>query len=140
MHNTHFVTFVQIIAITELHVLGNQLPLTYEIFQFCEERGYPAKLTEPEKRNFRRKSKENFKVDGGQLYCKKCSSGAQSASERNWKLCIKTTEKKERVTSFYSFLMLLAYNYHLSVKETLHQDHRRERKSIEVVPLLFTVC
>ncbi len=119
--NTKCVTIVYSHSRTA-RAIEDQLPFTCciamedydDIFRFCEGRGYPAKLTDPEKRNFRRKCKENFKVDGGQLYYKRSDRGTQSLSERPWKLCIKTTEEKERVlkschssaTGIWKFLLV----------------------------------
>ena len=77
-----------------------------------DKRAYPSHFsTKNEKRNFRRRCNENYKLENGQLLFRKSSRRSRVSAERNlkpgkyskkatydsWKVCIETVEQKERV-------------------------------------------
>ena len=43
-----------------------------EVYTYLESGTYPEGLSKNGKRNWRRKCKENFKIENGQLYHRKC--------------------------------------------------------------------
>ena len=73
------------------------------VYKYLENSVYPDGLSKEKKRNFRRKCKENFKIENGQLFHRRCDR--KNASEQNetneltdeWELCISTEEEKARV-------------------------------------------
>ena len=108
------------------------------IFTYLESGIYPAELLKNEKRNFRRKCKENYKVENGQLHYRR-SSRSRCTTQEEWKLCIKNTEDKERIlkschssstgnyyTRRLNSLLVTGYTF-LSCRRTLWswQDHRK---------------
>ena len=58
---------------------------------------YPEGLSKNEKRNFRRKCRENFKIENGQLYYSKSDRDTATQKEHEWKLCVKTEDDKQRM-------------------------------------------
>ena len=66
-----------------------------EIENFLRNAQYPEGLTKGEKANFRKKVKNNYKLDGGMLYYKKAQDDGTDASV--WKTCIRSEEEKMRV-------------------------------------------
>ena len=73
-----------------------------DVYAYLEKSKYPESLTKDGKRNWRRKCLENFKVERGQLFFRKGQRKAvqedvMGEREQQWKLCIKTSEEKERV-------------------------------------------
>ena len=72
-----------------------------EVYSYLESGTYPEGLSKDSKRNWRRKCKENFKIENGQLYHRKGErkplNEQQEQQEPAWRLCIKTKEEKERI-------------------------------------------
>ena len=75
-----------------------------DVYSYLESCTYPEGLSKDAKRKWRRKCKENFKIENGQLYRKKSDrkpmSERQDEQEKKapvWRLCIKTTEEKRRI-------------------------------------------
>lgn len=75
----------------------------HAVYSYLESKEYPENLTKEEKRNFRRKCNENYKIENGQLLHRKCyrqkAKGQHQPNqlEDQWKLCIRTEEEKARV-------------------------------------------
>lgn len=73
------------------------------IYSYLESNEYPDSLTKDQKRNFRRKCNENFKIENGQLFHRKCyrqcANGQHQPNqlEDEWKFCLRTEEEKARV-------------------------------------------
>ena len=54
---------------------------------------YPLNLSKGEKANLRRKCRNNYKIDHGILYYRKCV--AISGQDELWKICVRTNEERE---------------------------------------------
>ena len=67
------------------------------IYRYLESGIYPEGLLKNEKRNFRRKCKENFKIEKGQLYYSKSDRCTATHKEPEWKLCVKNEDDKQRM-------------------------------------------
>ena len=72
-----------------------------DVYTYIESGTYPEGLCKDGKRNWRRKCKENFKIENGQLYHRKGERNPlneeQEQQEPAWRLCIKTKDEKERI-------------------------------------------
>ena len=73
-----------------------------DVYAYLESNKYPEGLLKDSKRNWRRKCRENFKIENGQLFHRKGDRKAVKEQEQEhgsneWKLCIKTSEEKERI-------------------------------------------
>ncbi len=72
------------------------------VYSYLENNEYPEGLTKDGKRNWRRRCCENFKIENGQLFHRKCDrkkkeQEQQEPNQSEWKRCIKTNEEKDRI-------------------------------------------
>ena len=66
-----------------------------DIENFLRNAKYPDGLSKGEKANFRKKVKNNYRIDRGQLYYKKAGDDGADASV--WKMCVRSEEEKGRI-------------------------------------------
>ena len=54
---------------------------------------YPEGYTKGKKANLRRKCRNNFKIEGGILYYRKCAT----RGEEPWKICARSEDENKRI-------------------------------------------
>ena len=65
-----------------------------DIFNFLVHGHYPNALSKDQKRSFRRKATENYKVEKGVLYYAKKATGP---SDRLWRIVITTNDEQRKI-------------------------------------------
>ena len=91
------------------------------IYRYLESGIYAEGLSKNEKRNLRCKCKKNFKIENGQLFCRKSDRGAESEREPQWKLCLKTEDDKQRMLpSCHSSDTGITFKFGMEEQNSLH--------------------
>ncbi len=71
-----------------------------DIENYLRQGDYPEGTQKKDKANFRRKCRNNFKFEDGQLLYKKCLSTGKATEQMpgasEWKICIRSEEEKKR--------------------------------------------